>query len=82
MVRTQVQLTREQVVGLKRIARRQGVSMAQVVRKAVDSYVKSEEVDLATLYAKAMSFVGAFKDKDGATDVSARHDDYLDEAYR
>ena len=81
MVRTQVQLRQDQVVRLKQLARRRGISMAHVVRLAVDSYVAKEDVDLATLYARAMTVVGAFKDKDGATDVAERHDDYLEEAY-
>ena len=32
------------------------------------------------LYARAASAIGRFQDRQGATDVSRRHDDYLDEA--
>ncbi len=36
MVRTQIQLTEEQAIKVKKIAARRGVSMAEVIRDAVE----------------------------------------------
>ena len=80
MVRTQIQLTEEQAAKLKRIAAERGVSMAEVIREAVDTIPdrddRAERLDRALAVARR-----GFRDRDGATDVSVRHDDYLAEAY-
>jgi hypothetical protein len=80
MVRTQVQLTERQVDALKRVASRDGVSMAEVIRRAVDRVTEHgvlpgrEELKL-----RAIAAIGSgHSDK---TDLSSRHDDYLAEAY-
>jgi predicted DNA-binding protein len=39
MIRTQIQLTEEQAARLKAVAARRGISMAEVIRQAVDSAV-------------------------------------------
>ena len=44
--RTQIYLTREQRNGLDRVARREGTSLAQVVRQAVDDYLGHRESNL------------------------------------
>ena len=79
MVRTQIQLTEEQATKLKRVAADRGVSMAEVVREAVDRIPDRD--DRAERWARALAAVGKGHDRDGATDVSIRHDDYLAEAY-
>jgi Arc/MetJ-type ribon-helix-helix transcriptional regulator len=80
MVRTQIQLTDEQAARLKRIATDRGVSMAEVIREAVDRI--PEQNDRAERWARALAVARrGFRDRDGATDVSVRHDDYLAEAY-
>lgn len=78
VIRTQVQLTATQAESLRRIAARRGVSMASLVRSAVDELLLGE--DLETRWERAMSVVGKFRDRDGATDVSERHDEYFVEA--
>ncbi|MGH2728350.1 MAG: CopG family transcriptional regulator [Actinomycetota bacterium] len=70
--RTQIQLDPEQAADLKRVAERRGVSMAAVVRDALDAYIArmpgdDERVD------RAMSVVGRFSS--GRQEVSERHDD-------
>jgi predicted DNA-binding protein len=45
-MRTQVYLTTEQRQRLDHIVRRRGVSMAQVVREAMDRYLAESEPDL------------------------------------
>lgn len=79
MIRTQIQLTESQAEKLKRIASSRGVSMAEVIREAVDRL--PERDDRAERWARALAAVGKGRDREGATDVSVRHDDYLAEIY-
>jgi hypothetical protein len=79
MIRTQIQLTEAQVRKLKRAAAAQGVSMAEVIRRCIDRGVAHELPDRAAAYRAAGALIGAFEDRGGARDVSARHDDYLAE---
>lgn len=79
MVRTQIQLTEEQARRLKRMAAERGVSVAEVIREAVDRLPDPD--DRAERWARALAAVGKGHDREGATDVSVRHDDYLAEAY-
>lgn len=80
MVRTQIQLTEAQAEGLRRVAARRGVSMAALIREGVDRTLEQE--DRAALWERAFAVIGKYTDKDGATDVSERHDDYLADAYQ
>jgi hypothetical protein len=79
MVRTQIQLTEEQAMGLRRIAAERGISMAAVIRESVDRTLEQE--DRAQLWEQAFAVFGKYTDVDGATDVSEEHDRYLDDAY-
>lgn len=80
MVRTQIQLTEEQAVKLKRIAAERGVSMAELIREAVDRI--PDRNDRAERFARAIEVIrtSRFRDREGKTDVSVRHDDYLVQA--
>jgi len=80
MVRTQIQLTEEQARRVRLRARRQGVSMADYIRRCID-LAPAEEADDADRYARAAALVGAFHDVEGRTDLSSAHDDLLDEGY-
>jgi hypothetical protein len=80
MIRTQIQLTEEQVRKLKRAAAAQGVSMAEVIRRCIDRGVAEELPDREPACRRAGMLVGAFRDRRGARDVSTRHDDYLAES--
>jgi hypothetical protein len=81
MIRTQIQLTEEQAAKLKRIAADRGVSMAEVIRDAVDRLPRRddrrERLERA-IHALRTSHV---RDVEGKTDVSARHDEYLADIY-
>jgi predicted DNA-binding protein len=76
MVRTQIQLTEEQSRKLKRLASRNGVSVAEIVRRSVDTILATEDMpDEDEIKARARSVFGT--GQDSRSDVSERHDDYL-----
>jgi len=81
MLRTQIQLTEDQHRRVRMAAQEAGISVAEMIRRCIERYFVDEAPDRGELYARAMRLAGQFKDRDGATDVSERHDDYLDEAY-
>jgi hypothetical protein len=78
MVRMQVQLTAEQLSGLRAVAEREGISQAEVVRQALDAYLPRHATDPSAARERLRSVIGAFHS--GESDVSVRHDDYLVEA--
>ncbi len=80
MERTQISLEPEQVDRLRRLARQRGVSMAHLVREAVDrTYGAALAPTRAELAERALAAVGC--GHSGLGDVAVRHDDYLDEIY-
>ena len=81
MVRTQVLLTEEQMRALRRLSAERGVSMAVLVREAVDTLVHADAaVPSEERRRRALEAVGRFAS--GHRDVSAKHDEHLEEAYR
>ncbi len=79
MVRTQIQLSEDEAAAVKRLATSRGVSMAAVIRAAVDRYVEREsEESLASKWARSMAAVGSLQS--GITDLSQRHDDEFADA--
>ena len=81
MVRTQIQLTERQARELKRIAAKEGISMAEVIRRAVDAKIRggAGEVPWEEQVRRAQAAMGKFRS--GLKDVAERHDDYLAEEY-
>ncbi len=80
MVRTQIQLTEEQVRGLKKIAASRHLSVAELIRRSVDAILKTNIlVDSEERYKKAMQTAGRFRS--GKRDISRKHDKYLEEAF-
>ena len=79
MVRTQIQLREEQARRLRRAARAQGVSLAEMVRRCIERALVDE--GLTARWERALQAGGAFHDRRGATDVAERHDAYLEGAY-
>jgi hypothetical protein len=77
MVRTQIQLTENQVRRLKRRAAERGVSMAELIRRAVDQSFEPDDMDAK--WERALSVVGKFRSD--VPDLSERHDDYLADAF-
>jgi hypothetical protein len=78
MVRTQIQLTERQARELKRMAAREGVSMAKVIRRAVDAKIRAGgEVPREERVRRAMAVMGKFHS--GIKDLAVNHDKYLAE---
>lgn len=81
MVRTQIQLPEEQVSTLKNLATQQHTSMAELIRRAIDMFTASTDaVSLQDHRQRALAAAGMFRSGHG--DLSAKHDDYLAEAYK
>lgn len=81
MVRTQIQITEEQAKAVKKIALARHLSVAELIRRAVDVMVKSNPVaDPEEKRRRAIEIVGKFHS--GKHDVAKRHDQYLADAYR
>lgn len=81
MVRTQIQLTEEQAKAIKRIALSRHLSVAELIRRAVDAMIKSSPVaDPEETLKRAIDIVGKFSS--GQHDIAGRHDKYLADAYR
>lgn len=80
MYRTQVQLTEEQARALKERAARQGVSMAHLVREAVERFLeRSGGIGAEERKRRAAEAAGRFRS--GAQDVAEQHDRYLSEDF-
>ncbi|MDR7566038.1 MAG: CopG family transcriptional regulator [Armatimonadota bacterium] len=80
MVRTQIQLTEEQVAALRRLSAERGVSMAELVREALDAMLRTHVgPSWEERRKRALAAVGKFAS--GRRDVSIHHDRDLDEAY-
>lgn len=78
MIRTQIQLTTEQAQQLKVLAQRMDVSMAELVRRAVERILA--DMDEEEKWRRASDAIGRFRDAD--LDVAEQHDEYLDSIYR
>lgn len=78
MVRTQIQLTQEQLAALKRLAAERGVSVAELVRQGVETVLREASTEIEERRRRAIAALGSFDS--GLTDVSERHDDYFVEA--
>ena len=82
MIRTQIQLAPSQERLVRRFAEREGISMAEAIRRCIDKALSNREWDdIAAKYRAAAVLAGSFKSLDGATDLSLNHDVYLDEAF-
>jgi hypothetical protein len=81
MVRTQIQLTTEQARNLKKLAHSSQASVSELVRKAVEDLLKSNnKTDPQDLKKRALDIIGKYHS--GKKDISKKHDHYLAEAFR
>ena len=77
VIRTQISLTEDQMGRLRREARRRHVSLAAVVRDAVDRFVPDEDAERNALIDALLSVAGTASS--GTGDVAERHDEILGE---
>jgi hypothetical protein len=80
MVRTQVQLTDRQAEALRRRSKRENVSVAELVRQAIDVFTRAEPSSGQELRERAIQAAGRFAS--GLHDTSTRHDDALSASRR
>ncbi len=80
MVRTQIQLTEEQAKVLKKIASSRHLSIAALIRQAVDTMIQTTAfIDTEERRKRAIEIAGRFSS--GKRDISREHDKYLTEAF-
>jgi len=80
MVRKQIYLREEQAKAIKGIAAAQGLSMAEVIRRAVNQVViSSSSYDWKERRQRARQVAGRFRS--GKRNISKDHDQYLSKAY-
>lgn len=81
MVRTQIQLTEGQSKSLKQLALTKNLSIAELIRQAVDGLISTGAfVDMEERKRRAIGIVGRFHS--GKRDISKEHDKYLSETFR
>jgi hypothetical protein len=80
MVRTQIQLTEEQIRSLREVAAVEGRSMADLVRDAVRAHLRGHRRgDREALKRRSLASLGRFHS--GAPDLASAHDRHLDDAF-
>ncbi len=79
MKRTVIQLKDRQYETVKRLAASEGVSMAEVLRRAVDLLPGRSTIDREERKRRALAAAGRFNS--GVGDIARRHDKYLAETY-
>lgn len=81
MVRTQIQITEHQARRLKEVAAATGLSIAHLIREGIEVYLGSMAlIDRQQQRQQALAVAGKFRS--GKTDISTKHDRYLEEAFR
>jgi hypothetical protein len=74
-------LTEDQARILKKIAHSRHLSVAELIRGAVDGLIKSgTAISIEERRKRALDAAGRFRS--GKRDISRRHDEYLSEAFR
>ena len=80
MVRTQIQLTEQQAAALRAMSAARRVSVAELIRVSIDSFVRKESGrSRESIIARAKSAAGRYAS--ASTDGSTEHDRYLADAY-
>ena len=81
MKRTQIQLTDKQYKLLKELSAEKDISMAEVVREAITFYSSSTiTINRDARIRDALSIIGKYNS--GKKDISIKHDEYLEKAFK
>jgi metal-responsive CopG/Arc/MetJ family transcriptional regulator len=81
MIRTQIQLRETQMQALKRIATEQQISIAEVIRQAIDQFLQAANAEQSTweeTRRRALLAIGMFHS--GLSDLSENYDEYFAQA--
>ena len=80
LIRTQVQLTDQQLQALRQLSARSGRSISDLVRQGIDDHLRGRaEASDEERKQRAIRIAGMFAS--GQTDVSSKHDQYLADAF-
>ena len=80
MIRTQIQLTEDQVRKLKALSLASNESMAALIRKAVERLLVTGHPHLAARYRQALSVAGKYEA--AQSDTAVEHHRYLEKAFK
>lgn len=78
MIRMQVQVTEQQAAELRRRARARGMSIAALVREAIDHELTKRSTT-QDAWERALAAVGSYHG--GGGNIGRDHDEYLADAY-
>ncbi len=84
MLRTQIQLTEKQSRGVRELAQREDISMAEVIRRAVGHWLRTcGDVSISEKRQRAVAVVRELDGRfhSGCVDMAENHDEYLAEAF-
>jgi len=73
MIRTQIQFEQKTYESLKRKSNETGKSISEIVRRALDRSIATQEIDQK--WARALSSMGKFSS--GLNNLAEKHDDHL-----
>ncbi len=80
MIRTQIELTDEQMNLLKMVALKEDLSIAELIRRSIDRYLKiNKQPNLAERKQRALAIIGKYAS--GSNDFSITHDQTLANIY-
>jgi hypothetical protein len=77
VIRTQISLTEAQHAGLREVAAARGVSMSEIIRRAIDETLRAAGRE--GRIERAVESLGGFRS--GHTDTSEDHDAALEQAF-
>ncbi len=79
MIRTQIQLTKEQIKKLRELSLMNHESIASLIRGAVDQFLLSGKRAPSSLYRQAATVLGKYTA--AKDDIAVAHDRYLEEDF-
>ncbi len=80
MIRMQIQLRKSQTLALRKMAAEQGVSIAELIRRALDQTLNARAPLSGRRHMERLrTRIGRFDP--GIKDLAERHDHYLEEAF-
>jgi hypothetical protein len=80
MIRTQIQITEEQLTALNELASKQQISLDDLIRQSIDNLIRTISITYdIDKRQRAFSIAGSFRS--GLKDLSREHDKYLTKSF-